>query len=308
MLPPTPAMARAAPATAAGGTGRPRTITWCRTVRSATVGGRASTVGSTVTCMPVRSATSAATGPSRPASVPVRPAARTTTPSTSWPCTTTCSTSTTSTGSGPADCSAPNSVAVTPGRSAPVTVSSAPVDVVRGSIGAGTAASVTPSWCPTAAPAPATGPRERAPDATAPRRPMADGAPRVTCWSERSGEVLVVRTTALAAGQTDLAGVGLVALAGVGLHLQPVLQVRVVQLDRRALGADPRDLEEVVPRRRGGGRPLQRVAVAPGVIAQRQAPVLPGLHHVVEERQRGRPQHEGEDRRDHVQRGEPVAG
>ena len=49
----------------------------------------------------------------------------------------------------------------------------------------------------------------------------------------------------------------------------PLDQVRVVQLERRALGADPRQLGEVVPRRRARRRPLQRVAVAPRVVDRR---------------------------------------
>ena len=81
-----------------------------------------------------------------------------------------------------------------------------------------------------------------------------------------------------------LAGRRRSALPGVRLVLQPLEQVRVVRLEGGALRADPRDLDEVVPRRRRGRRPLQRVAVAPRVVAQRQLPVLPRLHHVVEER------------------------
>ena len=40
----------------------------------------------------------------------------------------------------------------------------------------------------------------------------------------------------------------------------------VVQVERRALGADPRDRVEVVPRRRAGRRPLQGAAPAPRVV------------------------------------------
>ena len=105
---------------------------------------------------------------------------------------------------------------------------------------------------------------------------------------------------------SELAGVRLVPLAGVRLGLQPLEQVRVVRLEGRPLRADPRDLDEVVPRRRGRRRPLQRVAVAPGVVAQRQLPVLPRLHHVVEERDGRGAEDERADRRDRVQRRERV--
>src|SRR3954452_12621098 len=39
----------------------------------------------------------------------------------------------------------------------------------------------------------------------------------------------------------------------------------VVEVERRGLGADPRDRGEVVPRRRAGGGPLERPAPAPWV-------------------------------------------
>ena len=45
-------------------------------------------------------------------------------------------------------------------------------------------------------------------------------------------------------------------LAGVGLVVQAVQQVRVVGLERGPLGADPGDLEEVVPRRRATRWPI----------------------------------------------------
>src|SRR5690242_15023217 len=40
--------------------------------------------------------------------------------------------------------------------------------------------------------------------------------------------------------------------------------LRVVQVERRGFGADARQGDEVVPRRRARGGPLQRTAVAPG--------------------------------------------
>ena len=43
-------------------------------------------------------------------------------------------------------------------------------------------------------------------------------------------------------------------------------EVRVVQLESRTLGANARQRGEVVGRRRAGGCPLQRVAVAPRII------------------------------------------
>ena len=85
-------------------------------------------------------------------------------------------------------------------------------------------------------------------------------------------------------------------------------QVRVVQLERGALGADAGQLGEVVPRRRAGGGPLQRVAEAPRVVHRDHPAVAVAAEHVPDERQRGGAQHERADRGDHVQRGEPVGG
>ena len=65
--------------------------------------------------------------------------------------------------------------------------------------------------------------------------------------------------------------------AGVRLHLEPLGQFRVVRLERRPLGADPRHDGEVVPRRRAGGGPLQRVAVAPRVVGGDDLAVPVGL-------------------------------
>ena len=89
---------------------------------------------------------------------------------------------------------------------------------------------------------------------------------------------------------------------------EPLHQVRVVQLERRALGADPGQLGEVVPRRRAGGGPLQRVAEAPRVVDRDHPAVAVAAEHVPDERQRRGAQHERADRGDRVQRGEPVGG
>src|SRR5699024_3387556 len=61
----------------------------------------------------------------------------------------------------------------------------------------------------------------------------------------------------------------------------------VVQVEGRTLRADPRQLVEVVARRRAGGRPLQRHAVTPRVIHADLLRVLPRLVHVLQERQGG---------------------
>src|SRR3954470_18664421 len=299
MFPPTPAIARAAPATAVGGTGRPSTMTWCRATR----GGASPVAAVTVTLIPVDFATSAASGPSRATRSPATATSRTTTPSTSWPWTTTCSTSTTSSGTGPAALSSAKSAAVTPGWSSPVTVSRASVVVPsRASVGAGAVARwVTPSSCPTAGTGPAA-PRNGGRPAGRSRRAIL-----VTRWSGPLREVLVVGTLPAALAQPHLAGVRLVLLARVRLDLQPIDQVRVVQLERRALGPDPRDLQEVVPRRRRRGGPLQRVAVAPGVVEQRQPTVLPRLDHVVDERDHRGAEDERPDGRDRVHDGEVAA-
>src|SRR5690606_31738753 len=52
---------------------------------------------------------------------------------------------------------------------------------------------------------------------------------------------------------------------------------RVVQVERRGLGTDPGQRDEVVPGRRAGGRPLQRTAVAPRVVDLDLLAVLGGL-------------------------------
>src|SRR4029077_20882722 len=72
-----------------------------------------------------------------------------------------------------------------------------------------------------------------------------------------------------------------------GLLLGPArLDVRVVQVERGALGPDARYRREVVPRRRAGRRPLQRVAPAPGIVHGDLLAVARRLVHVVEEEER----------------------
>src|SRR6266567_4834484 len=71
--------------------------------------------------------------------------------------------------------------------------------------------------------------------------------------------------------------------------------VRMVQVEGGALGPDPRDRREVVPRRRAGRRPLQRVAESPRVVLDDPLPVLPRLVHVVEEEQVGHAEYERAD-------------
>src|SRR5882757_1415914 len=53
----------------------------------------------------------------------------------------------------------------------------------------------------------------------------------------------------------------------------------VVQVEGGGLGADPRQRVEVVPRRRAGGRPLQRAAPAPRVVHRH---ALAGLRRLVD--------------------------
>src|SRR4051794_25751997 len=260
MLPPIPAMAWAAPATASGGTGRPRTMTWCGRPAGAAPGPGVD-AGSTPTDRPPAPPTSVARRPRGAIRAPPAaggasptPGAPTTTPSTRWPCTTTCSTSRTSTCGAPSDdsASAANSRAVTPGRSTPETVSTAcgagaaEVGGTRGvgSSGTGSSCRIGSRVLVTGRSAPLQGPA---------RGPL-------------SGGVGVVRTLARARAADQLAGVRLVPLAGVRLRVQALEHVRVVQLERGSLRTDPRELDEVVPRRRGGRGPLERVAVAPRVV------------------------------------------
>ena len=98
--------------------------------------------------------------------------------------------------------------------------------------------------------------------------------------------------------------------ATLGVHRgRPAAVCRVVQVERGALGADPRDAVEVVPRRRAGGRPLQRRAVAPRVVGLDEGCGAPRLPHVV----RGTAasttaQDDRADGRDPVAEGEAVLG
>ena len=101
------------------------------------------------------------------------------------------------------------------------------------------------------------------------------------------------------------------ASAGVALTLGVVVgqleqrDLRVVQVEGRRLGADPRQRVEVVPRRRAAGGPLERAAPAPRVVDLDQR-ALGGDVDVVEERQRRRTEQERAHRRDLVERGEAV--
>src|SRR5260370_27096567 len=78
--------------------------------------------------------------------------------------------------------------------------------------------------------------------------------------------------------------------------------LRVVQVERWPLRPDARYRGEVVPRRRAGGRPLQRVGEAPRIVDFHLLAVLPGHVNVVEEEQVGHAQNEGADRGHLVQR------
>src|SRR5215218_624310 len=69
------------------------------------------------------------------------------------------------------------------------------------------------------------------------------------------------------------------------LHLDR-RDLRMVEVERRGLGADARDALEVVPRRWTAGRPLQGTAPTPGVVDLDQRCVA-RYPHVVEERDRG---------------------
>src|SRR5215469_13869201 len=77
---------------------------------------------------------------------------------------------------------------------------------------------------------------------------------------------------------------------------------RVVQIERGPLRPDARNRGEVVPRRRAGGRPLERVRPAPGVVDFDLLAVLPRDVDVVEEDQVGHAEYERANRRDLVQR------
>src|SRR5215470_19523635 len=88
-----------------------------------------------------------------------------------------------------------------------------------------------------------------------------------------------------------------------GLTGAPGPDLRVVQIERGAFGPDARDGREVVPRRRAGRRPLQRVRVAPRVVGRDPLAVPRGLVDVVEEDERGRAEDPRADAGDLVQRG-----
>src|SRR5579859_142528 len=77
---------------------------------------------------------------------------------------------------------------------------------------------------------------------------------------------------------------------------------RVMQVEGRPLGPDLRDGREVVPRRRAGRRPLQRVGEAPRVVFDDTLPVLPRLVDVPEEDEVRHAEYERADARDLVKR------
>ena len=83
-----------------------------------------------------------------------------------------------------------------------------------------------------------------------------------------------------------------------------VHDVRVVQVERGALGADARDAVEVVPRRRAGGRPLQRGGEAPGVLLRHLLAEPRGDVHVPDEHEHRDREQPGADGGDDVQRGD----
>src|SRR4051812_48661015 len=81
----------------------------------------------------------------------------------------------------------------------------------------------------------------------------------------------------------------------------------VVEVEGGALGADPRQREEVVPRRRAGRRPLERASVAPRVVDLHLGR-LARHPDVVQEEQHGAAEDEGPEGGDPVVQGEPVLG
>src|SRR5579884_3396745 len=117
-----------------------------------------------------------------------------------------------------------------------------------------------------------------------------------------------LRANAYVVGSCDVAAFGAMAAADVRLGAQPLHHVRVVQFECRALRSDTRQLVEVVPRRRAGGRPLQRVAVAPRVVDGYRYAVTPALEHIPGEHEHRRAEDERPDRRDDVERLKTVAG
>src|SRR3954449_4973156 len=115
-----------------------------------------------------------------------------------------------------------------------------------------------------------------------------------------SGRVGIVGALARTCPGDQFADVGLVPPARVGLHLESVQEMRIVQLERGPFRPDPGELDEVVPGRWRGGRPFQRVAVSPRVVTQREGAVLPRAPDVVDERERGGAEDERADGRDGV--------
>src|SRR3954469_22586207 len=76
-----------------------------------------------------------------------------------------------------------------------------------------------------------------------------------------------------------------VVSAGAVVRVLRERDVRVVLVEGRTLGPDPRQLLEVVPRRGATGRPLQRPAPAPWVVHAHQRCSAVRLVDVVEERE-----------------------
>src|SRR5699024_2276549 len=105
--------------------------------------------------------------------------------------------------------------------------------------------------------------------------------PRVSSGAVHGpGSVSLRRRSALGLvlGRIGAARLGTSTDVGLGPH--PLTHVRVVQLERRALGADPRQRGEVVARRRAGRGPLERVARAPRVVDGDDLAVAPALDDV----------------------------
>ena len=232
MLSPMSAMRCATWLSAPGRSGRPSTMTWLRGAarwrcRSGCVGA----VGDRRPRTPCRAREAAWVTELR--SAPGSPRRSNSTARISRSRITTCSTSRMSTSCA---ASAEKNAAVTPGRSRPVIVASTDVG------------------CMEAGPPTSRTSRRTAEGVTARLGLEARiGVPVRACPRARTVD---------AGARASPLGTG-VSLAGVRLGLEPLEQVRVVVLERRPLGADPRDRGEVVPRRRAGGRPFQRVAVSP---------------------------------------------
>src|SRR5579875_1837719 len=117
-----------------------------------------------------------------------------------------------------------------------------------------------------------------------------------------------LRANAHVVGSGDITGFRAMTAANVGFGTQSLHHVRVVQLEGRALRADPGQLVEVVPWRRAGGGPLQRVAVAPRVVDGDWFAIAPAAEHVPHERKHRHTQDERPDRGHDVERLETIAG